>query len=226
MEPIEAVIFDVNETLTDLTPMRERFVEHGLAAHQVDAWFASVLREGFALTSVQQIASFANIGGELLHGLLRADIPAEALRDEAVTAILSAFSSLPVHDDVPEAIRDLAARGHTLVTLSNGSAKVATTVLEAADLTRHFDSLLSVEDAGIWKPAGGAYAYALKHGGWSAEESLLVACHPWDLNGARVAGLATAWVNRTGASWPSYFAEPDLTMTDLRELPGLLTAPV
>jgi 2-haloacid dehalogenase len=55
---------------------------------------------------------------------------------------------------------------------------------------------------------------------------LLVAVHPWDIHGAARAGLRTAWLNRTGTKYPSYYARPDLTVTALTDLaPALATAP-
>jgi 2-haloacid dehalogenase len=51
---------------------------------------------------------------------------------------------------------------------------------------------------------------------------MLVAVHPWDTDGAGRAGLATAWVNRTGATYPSYFPAADLEVTSLTELAEVL----
>jgi 2-haloacid dehalogenase len=42
------LVLDVNETLSDLEPMRERFEQVGLPRHALDAWFAATLRDGFA----------------------------------------------------------------------------------------------------------------------------------------------------------------------------------
>ncbi|QYF75541.1 OsmC family protein [Cryobacterium sp. PAMC25264] len=51
---------------------------------------------------------------------------------------------------------------------------------------------------------------------------LLVAVHPWDIHGAAEAGLATAWLNRGGDTYPSYFTAPDYTVTRLAELATVL----
>ncbi len=45
------IVFDVNETLSDLEPMAQRFTDIGLPAQLATTWFAQVLRDGFALTS-------------------------------------------------------------------------------------------------------------------------------------------------------------------------------
>ena len=39
-------------------------------------------------------------------------------------------------------------------------------------------------DAGIWKPAAGAYSWALEQLSVDAREAMLVAVHPWDIVGA------------------------------------------
>jgi len=113
--------------------------------------------------------------------------------------------------------------GIRLVTVSNGSAQVANTLLEGAGVRHLFERLLSVEQAGIWKPAAGAYDYALGECGVDAEDAMLVAVHPWDIDGAARAGLGTAWINRTGGRYPAYFAAPDLSVASLPELAREIT---
>lgn len=53
---------------------------------------------------------------------------------------------------------------------------------------------------------------------------LLVAVHPWDIHGAPRAGLRTAWLNRTGGSYPGHFETPEFIITALTELPAALAA--
>ena len=108
--------------------------------------------------------------------------------------------------------------GIRLVTLSNGSASVAEGLLERAGIADAVERILSVEDAGLWKPAARSYAYAVEQCGVDPGEAMLVAVHPWDTDGASRAGLATAWVNRSGGPWPDHFRPPDLTVVSLVEL--------
>jgi 2-haloacid dehalogenase len=54
----EVLVLDVNETLSDLEPMRERFEQVGLPGHALDAWFAATLRDGFALTAAGTYPAF------------------------------------------------------------------------------------------------------------------------------------------------------------------------
>ena len=56
------LIFDVNETLSDMSPMAKRFEDVGAPAHLATTWFAGLLRDGFALTAVNSSDSFAHRG--------------------------------------------------------------------------------------------------------------------------------------------------------------------
>ena len=107
---------------------------------------------------------------------------------EAVDHIVAGFSELRVHPDVPEGLRRLADLGVRLVTLTNGSSTIAQRLLSEAGVEHCFESFLSVEQAGVWKPAREAYGYALEHCGVVAADAMLVAAHPRDTDGARRAG--------------------------------------
>ena len=122
---------------------------------------------------------------------------------------------IPTSRTASGALNELGIR---LVTLSNGSASVAEGLFERAGIRDDFDRLLTVEDAGIWKPAPAAYAYALEQCGVDPMDAMLVAVHPWDIDGASRAGLATAWVNRTGGPYPKYFEAPDLRPESMMDL--------
>jgi 2-haloacid dehalogenase len=51
-----------------------------------------------------------------------------------------------------------------------------------------------------------------------AAEAILVTVHPWDIDGARRAGLSAAWVNRAGVDYPSYFHAPSAEVESLVDL--------
>jgi 2-haloacid dehalogenase len=211
------LIFDVNETLSDMAPMADRFEDVGAARHLASSWFAGLLRDGFALTVNEVNPAFADLGSEALRLLLTGETLNRGI-DEAVGHIMRGFGSLSIHPDVAPGVDAFAAAGIRLVTLSNGSASVARRLLEDAGIAERFERLLSVEQAGVWKPAQNAYAYALRECGVDPMDAMLVAVHPWDTDGAQRAGLASAWINRGGAPFPAYFQPPAIeasSMTDL-----------
>jgi len=219
----EVVVFDVNETLSDLAPMADRFAEVGAPASVAKLWFASLLRDGFALTAAGSSVRFRSVAEGALRAVL-IDTPLTCDMDAAVDGILVEFMRLDVHPDVVDGINALGRHGLRLVTLTNGSTEVADQLLSGAGIRDKFEQLLSVEAAGVWKPAEAAYSYAARSCRVGAGQMLLVAVHPWDIHGAARAGLRTAWINRTNAPYPEYFTPPDHTVTALTELPQQLAA--
>ena len=211
------ILFDVNETLSDMAPMAGYFADVGAPDLLAKVWFASVLRDGFALTAAGGKETFGRLARGVLEGVLAGatlNRPAAAAADH----ILSGFSDLSVHPDVPEGVRMLRESGLRLVTLTNGSTDISERLLLKAGIRGEFERLLSVEDADAWKPAPAAYAYAARVCSVPADQMLLVAVHPWDIHGAHQAGLRTGWIARQPAPYPEYFSAPDLQGPDLGSL--------
>ena len=221
---VDAVVFDVNETLSDMAPMAGRFSDLGAPEDLAPLWFASVLRDGFALTAAGRSEPFAAIAAGVLRGMLAGrDIDRDP--DAAVAHVMAGFMGLSVHPDIPPGVAALADAGLRLVTFSNGSAEVAERLLVAAGLRDRFERCLSVDDAGAWKPDRRAYAYAAEACALDPARMLMVAVHPWDIDGAARAGLRTAWISREGGPYPGHFRAPDLTVAGLGELAARLAAP-
>ena len=217
----DVVVLDVNETLSDLAPMADRFAEVGLARHEAPAWFAGVLRDGFALTAVGQNPAFAELAAEGVRLRLPADHDDP---DGAVRHVLDGFGQLSLHPDVADGLRALREAGTRLVTLSNGGTAVAEGLLGRAGLLGEVvEAVLSVADAPAWKPDPRAYAHALDHTGVGAERAMLVAVHPWDLDGAARAGLRTAWIRRGATVYPAYATAPEVEAEDFVDLARLLS---
>ena len=220
--PPALIVFDVNETLSDMSPLDGTFEQVGLPSHERQTWFAGLLRDGFSLTSVGQNPSFAALASEALRLRLSSRLP-QAEVPAAVETVMGAFGELEVHPDVVAGVRALRSAGIRLVTLSNGSTAVAEGILGRAGLLDEFEGLMSVADGPAWKPAAGAYARALEVCGVPGDEAMLVAVHPWDIDGAARAGLRTGWLRRGATGYPSYFLEPEVEATDLEALAAALT---
>jgi len=162
--------------------------------------------------------SFASLARGSLEVSLAGHVPEETL-EHAVLHIIESLSGLGVHGDVVDGVTALAEQGRRLVTLSNGGTAVAEALFAAAGIRDRFDQLLTVEDAPRWKPDQEAYRYALESCALDEpNEAMLVAVHAWDIEGARSAGLSTAWINRSGARYPAYFGPPDLEATSVLDL--------
>jgi 2-haloacid dehalogenase len=214
------IAFDVNETLSDMSPLGARFVELGASATLAPLWFASVLRDGFALTAAGENPPFAEVAQGLLESLL-SQAQLNRSVDEAVRHVMDGFASLELHPDVASGVSRLAEEGFRLVTLSNGGTSVAERLLTSAGLQDRFERLLSVEDAEAWKPAAAPYRYAASQCGVEPEQVALVAVHPWDVDGAARAGLQSVWVNRSAEQLPSIFTPPTHSVTSIDEIADL-----
>ena len=215
------LLLDVNETLSDLAPMADRFADVGASRELAATWFASVLRDGFALTATATSAPFAAIAGDVARRLL-AGCPLDRGVDAAVDHVLAGFGVLDVHPDVAPGLTALHEAGVRVATLSNGAAAVAEGLLDRAGLAPLVERTLSVEDLGVWKPAAVSYRWACDQLGVAPEDVMLVAVHPWDTDGAQRAGLRAAWVDREGRGFPAHFTPPTLQVASFVELAAVL----
>lgn len=123
-----------------------------------------------------------------------------------------------MHPDVPEGIRLLRETGMRVVTLTNGAPAIAKGLLERAGLADLVERTLGVEEAGRWRPAPEPYRHACRTMGVEERDAVLIAVHPWDVHGAKRAGLQAGWIDRDGRPYPGVFAPPDVTAGDLSAL--------
>ena len=221
--PVEVAVLDVNESLSGLEPLRARFTDSGAPGHLLDTWFASTLRDGFALAAAQRSMPFPEVAAAVLRGLL-SGVQLTQPVDEAVAHVLAGFPLLDVHPDVPAGVRALSHHGLRVVTLTNGSLSQSEALLERAGVAHLVEHRLSVDDAGRWKPHPDAYAYAARTCDVPLDRCAMVAVHPWDLMGAASVGMTTAWVDRNGPPWPDALAAPDVTGRDQGAVSGQLRA--
>jgi 2-haloacid dehalogenase len=209
------LLLDVNETLSDMRPLAARFEEVGLSGHLVTAWFAGVLRDGFALAVSGAYSDFATLARSGLLALLASEKLTPQAAQAAADHVVAGIAELPLHDDVPPALELLADRGIRVVTLTNGSRATTKALLERAGVAHLVEENLSVDEVGRWKPARQAYHYAVARCGVEPAQATLVAVHPWDVDGAMRAGLRGAWIDRRGLPYPLAFREPDVSAPDL-----------
>ncbi len=220
----DLVVLDVNETLSDLEPLRASFTGVGAPGHLLETWFAGTLRDGFALAASGASRPFAAVGAAVLTGLLSHVDGLTAPVEDAVRSVLDGVAALDVHPDVPAGLHALADAGLRVVTLTNGSVPQTEGLLERAGVAHLVERRLSVDDAGRWKPHPDAYRYASAQCGVPLERCALVAVHPWDLHGARSVGMGTGWVDRRGTLWPDVFAPPGVRGATLAEVAERLAA--
>ncbi|MBT2502887.1 haloacid dehalogenase type II [Curtobacterium sp. ISL-83] len=214
------IFFDVNETLSDLSSVAEAFELVGASKSLAPTWFASVLRDGFALTASGSDAVFGDIARNNARDVL-SDAPVTGDLDDAVDRVMAAFAAVSVHPDVAPGLHALHAAGYRLFTLSNGPTSTAERLLREAGAWESIDEFLTVEGHTPWKPARASYLDAVAR--IRSEGAVYVAAvHAWDIHGASQAGLSTIWINRSSRHYPAHFRPPTITVSTVGEIPAQL----
>ncbi len=207
------ILFDVNETLLDLAGVRAVLIEALGSAERLAEWFFRLLHGSLVANETDRFRSFELISVEALNAMGRrygTEIDS-SVADDLVTA----FRSLPAHGDVPQALDRLRSAGFRLAALSNGSAVGIPLQLTNAGIVDRFDTIVSVEEAGRFKPDPSPYRMALKRLGVPAADALMVAAHDWDIIGARNVGIPGAFVSRHGSVWSLPEPPPEIVGDDI-----------
>jgi 2-haloacid dehalogenase len=86
------------------------------------------------------------------------------------------------------------------------------------------DDCLSVEAAGVYKPAAPVYALVTTRFDCAPGEVTFVSSNGWDVAGAGAFGFRTVWVNRAGLPEDRLPHRPALVLADLAALPSLMVS--
>ncbi len=146
----------------------------------------------------------------------RADIP---YTQDEVRYLVGCIERLTCFPDVPEALARLKTR-YRIAVLSNGDPDM----LEAAK-PHHgipFDAVISVAQAGSFKPHVATYTKAAEIMGVAMDEVLFVANHAFDCIGAKAAGMHTAFIDRRKRPFGGTPHQPDLRVDDMKSLADLM----
>jgi len=138
-----------------------------------------------------------------------------------VEKFMSSWQELSPFSDVLPALERLKGK-YRLVVLSNGEAHYLDYLVKNR-VKWNFDSVISVEVVGAFKPHPGVYRKAAAILGLEVGECLMVSAHPFDLIGARACGYRAAYVNRYGLPYEDTPFLPDLRVKDFAELAAALS---
>ncbi len=121
---------------------------------------------------------------------------------------------------VSEALGALAAAGVPLGLVTNCSERLGR--IAAGCVGVPFDTLVTAERAGFYKPHPHPYELALAKSGVPVSRALFVAGSAYDLIGTGRLGLATYWHDRVGMVPPDGAPAPLLHAATLEQLPRLV----
>ena len=142
----------------------------------------------------------------------------EALRQN----LLACYLELDAYPEVKEVLTRLKDGGLKTAILSNGSPDMLAAGVDNAGIAEVLDAVISVEDAGIFKPDPSVYGLAVEQLAVAPERIAFQSSNAWDANGAAAFGFRVAWVNRFGARPERLPGPADAELVTLSELPPLL----
>jgi 2-haloacid dehalogenase len=203
------IAFDLYGTLLSTESIARELATHfgdAKAATIAALWRRYQLEYTWRMNSMGLYKPFSSITLQSLrHALAESS---ESLSQTAIEQLMKAYDSLGTFADVEPALKAVAAdESIDAYVFSNGTdAMVGSSVRSSPSLSPHakvFKDLITVEECGSYKPDARVYRHLARKVGKSTDAEgmagvWLVSGNPFDVVGARAAGLQAAWVDRAG----------------------------
>lgn len=215
-----AIGFDVYGTLVDPLEMNEYLrpiVGEELAGQFSELWRSKQIEYTFRRALMRQYEDFDVCTRQaLVHA---ANVLHVSLSEEDRERLIEEYQNLRPFPDVIPGIEALKSKGHTLVAFSNGVEATARTLLQRAGVLPYLGGVISVDDLKTFKPNPEVYHYLARRLDTAPSETWLVSSNPFDIIGAKAAGLMAAWIQRKpDTQFDPWEIEPDLVAPDLEVL--------
>jgi len=210
---IRACVFDAYGTLLDFNSAVARHsIRLGEAADGVAAtWRTKQLEYAWVGSLTGRHADFWNCTVRALQFALGCYDLDPGLADD----LLEAYRAPDPFPDARPALEALWDERLPAFVLSNGTAEMLEGAFSAAGLRHLLQDCISIEEAGIYKPAPAAYRLVEDRTGLPADRIGFVSSNGWDAYGAELAGLRSVWVNRNESRRD--YARPDKQAASLTE---------
>jgi 2-haloacid dehalogenase len=143
-----------------------------------------------------------------------------AYSQDEVRWLVAQIETLEPFPDVVAALERLRGAGYTLAILSNGDPDMLAAA--APHIGFAFDRVISVTEAGYFKPHWKTYATACELLGLERTSILFVANHAFDCIGAKAFGMRTAFIDRRKRPFGETPHQPDVMVADFVELAATL----
>jgi 2-haloacid dehalogenase len=213
--PRPVLVFDVNETLLDIDVLNPIFDRIFGVPGRMREWFAQLILYSQSISLAGRYTPFGVLGVGVLRML--ATIHGVQVRDEDLNALRVAIGALPVHPEVPNALRRLSDAGFRMVTLTNTPPGQGADALTIGGIGDMFEQRFTVDPVRRFKPAPETYRLVTETLQVSPTMACMIAAHTWDTLGAQGAGWSAALVTRTvnAVLDAPNVPKPDIVETDL-----------
>jgi len=224
LRAVDALVFDAYGTLFDVQSVASTaealFPGQGAALAQLwrskqleYSWLQSLMQ-----TPAQPREDFAAVTAHALS--YAAEALGLPLPSHARHRMLDAYLDLSPFPDAVPTLAALAPRPRMI--LSNGTHAMLAPLVAATGLAPHLDGILSVDDAGVYKPSPRVYQLAVDALDRPPIRIGFVSSNSWDAIGAKEFGFTVFWINRSSAPIDRHGPPPDGVIGSLSELPSLL----
>ncbi len=210
------IVFDVNETLLDLSKLKPHFAETFGDATVMSRWFAQLLQLSMIATITEHYHDFGTLAREAL--LISAKRQGVTLTNEAKETIVQTLTQLEPHADVNDSLERLLVAGFRLATLTNSPYHILKKQLTHAGILEFFEQTISVDEVKLFKPHPKVYQMAAQKLGIGPSELRLVAAHNWDTTGAIRAGCNAAFVAHPGMVLGDLDEQTDIVAPTMTEV--------
>ena len=217
----ELCVFDAYGTLFDFNSAvaRHRAAVGSRADALSDMWRAKQIQYTWLRNGMGAYAKFWQVTGEALdHCLAAQGIGDAGVRDK----LMGAYLALDPFPEVPAMLAALKRAGLRCAILSNGNPEMLDPMVKASGLAGHFEAVLSVDAAQVFKPDPRVYHLVEARCGVKPDKVCFLSSNCWDAHGAAHFGFATVWVNRAGAPDDNLPGKTVAELHELSQLPSFL----
>ncbi|CAH1671596.1 (S)-2-haloacid dehalogenase [Hyphomicrobiales bacterium] len=195
---IKALVFDAYGTLFDVQSVAgvtdKAFPGHGTAITQI--WRLKQLEYTWLRALMDRYEDFWTVTRDSLDFTLRT-LGLSAPPD-LVWQIAEAYDALALYPEARAALEGLAS--HRLAIFSNGSPAMLKRLVAHAGIGELLETVISVDEIGVYKPDPRGYALVEKRLGLKRDEILFVSSNGFDVAGAKAYGFHVARIERIPAS--------------------------
>ena len=221
LEGITGCVFDAYGTLFDFNSAvgHCRDILEEKADSLSKMWREKQLQYTWLLSLMGRHKDFWQVTGDALDYAMRS----LGIHDEALKGrLMSLYRSLDAFPEVPATLERLRSAGLKTAILSNGSPEMLLSAVKGTGIDHLLDAVLSVEEAGIYKPHPSVYKIAVNSLSLAPQAICFVSANAWDAHGASAFGMKVAWCNRYGQGQENLPGDPDVEVSTLAEIPGVL----
>jgi 2-haloacid dehalogenase len=225
-EPLDGMrvcVFDAYGTLFDVASAALRCADDlgGMAPQLSALWRDKQLQYSWLRAVQGRHADFWQVTGDALDFALEAlGLADPRLRER----LMQLYLTLDAYPEVPAVLRQLQDAKFATAILSNGSPAMLAAVVRNARLGDLLNHVLSVEEAGVYKPHSRVYQLTVDRLAVLPQEIAFISSNGWDAWAASAFGMRAIWCNRQSETRERLPGAPDREIQVLSELPPLVTA--